>query len=164
MYNIIFDLDLTLVDSTIAEEAKKEKNWPIVYNLIPRFRLYNGMQDVFSFIRDAECKVAIVSTSPGVYVKKVIEYFSIPVQVVIGYHDAYRKPSPDGMIKAMKAMNAQPHNTISFGDRPIDIIASKAADIKSVGCTWGTKNLIQLTASKPDILINEPLGIIELIK
>ena len=163
MRNIIFDLDLTLVDSSIAEEARKGRNWPLVYSLIPRFRLYDGMQEVFDFIRRSGIEAAIVSTSPSVYVKRVVDYFSIPVQIVIGYHDAIRKPSPDGMRKALDAMGTTPENTISFGDRSIDIIASRAAGIKSVGCLWGTQEQAQLLASRPDLVLHSPSGIIDLI-
>lgn len=163
MCKIIFDLDLTLVDSSIAEEARKGRNWPLVYSMIPQFMLYDGMQEVFDYIRKSGIEAAIVSTAPSVYVKKVIDHFSIPVQIVVGYHDAIRKPSPDGMIKAMTEMNARPEETISFGDRSIDIIASKAAGIKSIGCLWGTHEQAQLLVSRPDLIIQSPSGIIDLI-
>ena len=164
MCKVIFDLDLTLVDSSIAEEARRRRNWPLVYSLIPRFKLYDGMQEVFDYLRKSKIDAAIVSTAPTTYVRKVIEYFSIPVQTVIGYHDAPRKPSPDGMIKAMNEIGTTPEDTISFGDRSIDIIASKAAGIKSVGCLWGTKESALLLASGPDLVLNSPVGIIELLR
>lgn len=164
MCKVIFDLDLTLVDSSIAEEARRGRNWPLVYSLIPHFKLYDGMQEVFDYLRKSEIEAAIVSTAPATYVRKVIDYFSIPVHTVIGYHDAPRKPSPDGMIKAMDEMDATPADTISFGDRSIDIIASKAAGIKSVGCLWGTTENALLLASGPDLVLNSPGGIIELLR
>ncbi len=164
MCKVIFDLDLTLVDSSIAEEARRGRNWPLAHSLIPRFKLYDGMQEVFDYLRETEIDAAIVSTAPSTYVKNVVDYFSIPIQTVIGYHDAPRKPSPDGMIKAMDEMDATPADTISFGDRSIDIIASHAAGIKSVGCLWGTKENAILLASGPDLVLNSPGGIIELLR
>ena len=68
------------------------------------------------------------------------------------------------MIKAMNEMDAMPANTISFGDRSIDIIAAKAAGIKSVGCLWGTKENSLLLASGPDMVLNSPGGIIDLLR
>lgn len=164
MRNIIFDLDLTLVDSSIAEEARKGRNWPLVYSMIPCFTLYDGMEDVFDFIRESGINTAIVSTAPSVYVKKVIDCFSIPVQTVIGYHDAVRKPSPDGMLKAMCFMEAVPEDTISFGDKNIDIIASRKAGIKSAGCLWGSKECELLIASHPDYIINKAEDILTLLQ
>ena len=84
MKGIIFDLDLTLVDSSTAEEARKGRNWPLVYSMIPQFMLYEGMQEVFDYIRRSGIEAAIVSTAPSVYVKRVIDHFSIPVQIVVG--------------------------------------------------------------------------------
>ena len=164
MKSVIFDLDLTLVDSSIAEEARKRRDWPLVYSLIPRFGLFDGMSEVFDFLRNTGIETAIVSTAPSVYVWKVIDYFSIPVKTVIGYHDALRKPSPDGMLKAMRSMGSVPENTISFGDRAIDIMASKTAGIKSVGCLWGSKELSLLIATLPDMILTSPREIINLLQ
>ncbi len=163
MRNIIFDLDLTLVDSSIAEEARRRRDWPCVYSLISSFRLYDGMEEVFDSIREAGCKVAIVSTAPSKYVQRVVNYFSIPVNVIVGYHDAIRKPSPDGMVKAMSSMSASSSNIVSFGDRAIDIVASKAAGIISVGCLWGTQEKERLIASVPDLLATKPSDVIGIL-
>ena len=69
MKGIIFDLDLTLVDSTVAEEARSRRDWQRVYSLISQFKLYPGIEDVFNHIRLNRCdlKVAIVSTAPSAY-------------------------------------------------------------------------------------------------
>lgn len=40
MKNIIFDLDLTLVDTTICEPSRHERNWQQAYALIPKCTLY----------------------------------------------------------------------------------------------------------------------------
>lgn len=43
------------------------------------------------------------------------------------------------MLKALELMQCSAKETISFGDRVIDIQASNAAGIESVACFWGTK-------------------------
>ena len=163
MKGIIFDLDLTLVDSIIAEEARSHRDWQRVYSLIPQFRLYPGMESVFEFIRSNRDRVAvaIVSTSPSSYVGRVVNHFNIPVDTIVGYHDAERKPSPAGMFLAMQRMGVEPSKTISFGDRAIDIQASNAAGIKSVACLWGGKENALLLNSRPDYVISAPVDIID---
>lgn len=155
MKGIIFDLDLTLVDSTVAEDARSRRDWQLVYSLIPQFVLYPGIEEVLQFIRSNRQRylVSIVSTAPSSYVSRVANYFHIPVNTIIGYHDAPRKPSPAGMLLAMQRMGTLPQETISFGDRAIDIQASKAAGIKSIACTWGTKEKYLLRQSSPDEII-----------
>ena len=165
MKNAIFDLDMTLVDSSSAESARKQRNWQYVYSLIPGFTLYPGMDRVFEFIRWNCVRVAIVSTSPRPYVERVCRHFRIPVDAILGYHDCGRiKPAPDGMIRALSAIGATARETVSFGDRAIDIQASNAAGIPSVACLWGSAESHALVHSNPTSTIDSPIQIIDLLK
>ena len=165
MKNAIFDLDMTLVDSSLAESARKQRNWQYVYSMIPSFVLYPGMNDVFEFIRNNGIKVAIVSTSPRPYLERVCRYFKIPADAILGYHDCGRiKPAPDGMIRALSAIHSSAEKTVSFGDRAIDIEASNAARISSVACLWGTSERIALINSSPSSIISSPIQIIDFLR
>ena len=165
MKSIIFDLDLTLVDTTLAEQARSERNWPKAYSLIPQFTVYEGLTPIFDLIRKHNIKAAIVSTSPRVYVEKVVAHFQLPIQWIVGYHDAKpHKPNAAPMLRALEMMNEQAINTISFGDRVIDIQASNAANIESVACFWGTKERAELIRSDYRHAIVEPREIITLIR
>lgn len=165
MKSIIFDLDLTLVDSTLAEQARSERNWPKAYSLIPQFTVYDGLTPIFDLIRKHDIKTAIVSTSPRAYVEKVVAHFQLPIQWIVGYHDAKpHKPNAAPMLRALEMMNEQAANTISFGDRVIDIQASNAANIESIACFWGTKERTELIRSAYRHAIVEPREIITLIR
>ena len=160
MKNVIFDLDMTLVDSSIAEPARKQRNWQLVYSMIPSFTLYPGMNEVFAFIRNNNIRVAIVSTSPRPYVERVCRYFNIPTNTILGYHDCGKiKPAPDGMTRALCGIGSSAQDTISFGD----IQASNAAGIESVACLWGTKERYLLSLANPCETILYPKEIINLI-
>ncbi len=163
--NIIFDLDLTLVDSTIAESARSQRNWPLTYSLIPKFTLYDGIEEVFDFIRSNNIKVCIVSTAPRAYVEKVVKHFNIPCSCIIGYYDAKPiKPDSAPMLKALELMNEPASNVISFGDRVIDIQASNAANVESVACFWGSKEKEALLSSSYKYAAYNPNEIIGLIQ
>lgn len=165
MRSIIFDLDLTLVDSTLAEQARSERDWQKAYSLIPQFKVYDGLNPIFDLIRKHNIKASIVSTSPRTYVEKVVEHFNLPIRWIVGYHDAKpQKPHAAPMIKALEMMGEQAENTISFGDRVIDIQASNAANIESVACFWGTKERAELVRSGYRHAIVEPREIITLIR
>ena len=165
MKSVIFALDMTLVDSSLAESARKQRNWQYVYSLIPSFTLYPGVDEVFDFIRIHHIKMAIVSTSPRPYVERVCRFFSIPTIAILGYHDCGRiKPAPDGMIRAMSVMMASPEATVSFGDRAIDIQASNAAGILSVACLWGSSEQYAITNAFPSAVISSPVQMIDFLK
>ena len=165
MKKIIFDLDLTLVDTSVLGPARKTRNWPLVYSMIPQCRVYNGVEEVFRFIEDNRLLTTVVSTAPRSYVCRVLDYFNLHVDHVIGYHDTVRiKPDPEPMLKALSLMKTRAADTISLGDRSIDIASSRSAGIQSVACLWGTKERELLLSSSPDVIISSPIEMISLIK
>lgn len=165
MKSVIFDLDLTLVDTTCLENARHNRNWQEAYSLIPNTKMYDGMKEVLDLIGKNGIKTAIVSTAPRSYVEKLVAYYNIPAQYIVGYHDAKPiKPHPAQMLKALQLMNADPMNVVSFGDRSIDIQASNAAGIESVACLWGTKERLQLLHSPYRHIIVRPQEILTLIR
>lgn len=165
MKNIIFDMDLTLVDTTCLEEARHNRNWDLAYSLIPQTTMYPEMDEVLGIIRKHQIKMAIVSTSPRPYIERLVSYYSIPTQFIVSYHDAKPiKPHPAPMLKALELMGVLPKDTISFGDRVIDIQASNAAGIESVACFWGTKEKVDLLRSDYSHAIIRPSEILTLIR
>lgn len=165
MRSIIFDLDLTLVDTTVCEQARHDRNWQLAYSLIPQCTLYDGISEVLEIIRKHGIKASIVSTSPRTYVERIVAHFNLPVQHIVSYHDAKPiKPHPAQMLKALELMGEPAVNVVSFGDRAIDIQASNAAGIESVACFWGTKEKSLLLHSQYRHAIIAPKEIITLIR
>lgn len=165
MKSIIFDLDLTLVDTSSLEELRSKREWSNVYSLIPTTSLYEGLNQVFDIIRKHNIQAVIVSTSPRPYIEKLVAYHDIPVQHIIGYHDAKPiKPHPASFLKAIELLDVPTRDIISFGDRAIDIQAANAANVESVACFWGTKEKRELLNSKYSHAIIHPSEIITLIR
>ena len=67
---VIFDLDQTLVDSSIAEAERKCRNWRGVYELIPKFKIYDGIFETIEFIKNQNIQICILTSSPSVYCEK----------------------------------------------------------------------------------------------
>lgn len=165
MKNVIFDLDLTLVDTRCLENARHTRNWEEAYRLIPNTTMYEGIGAVMDIIRKNNIKAAIVSTSPRPYVEKIVDYHKIPAKWIVSYHDAKPiKPHPAQMLMALQLMKASAKDTISFGDRSIDIVASNAAGIESVACLWGTQERSALLSSSYNHIIIKPQEILTLIR
>lgn len=162
---IIFDLDLTLVDTTLAEPYRSRRDWNGAYSVLPQCTIYDGLQNVFELIRKYNIQTCIVSTSPRPYVEHVIKQFDLPINHIVAYHDAKPiKPHPAPMIKALSLLGCDANSAISFGDRVIDIQASNAAGIESVACFWGTKEKTDLIKSNYSHAIIEPSEILTLIR
>lgn len=165
---LVFDLDMTLVDSSVAENARKCRRWSEVYALISRFTLYEGFEEVFTYIKWHGLKLAIVSSAPSTYIKRVVRHFNIPCEDehIIGYYEAKRlvKPDPYPIGITQSILDEDAVHLISFGDRAIDIQASKAAHIQSVACFWGTQEPELLAVSGYDFALQKPVEIISLLK
>lgn len=163
--NIIFDLDLTLINTTIIEQARRDRNWELAYSMIPQCEIYEGLGDVLNIIRKFGIKTCVVSTSPRKYVENIVRYFELPVNYVVAYHDARPiKPHPAPMLKALELLECDAKKAISFGDRVIDIQSSNAAGIESVACFWGTKEKKELLHSDYSHAIIKPSEILTLIR
>lgn len=165
MRKIIFDMDLTLVDTSCLEEARHKKDWEEAYRLIPQTKMYEGIPEILGIIRKHNIETTVVSTSPRPYIERLIAFYDIPIKHIVGYHDAKPiKPHPAPMLKALELMQATSKETISFGDRVIDIQASNAAGIESVACFWGTKEKKELLRSGYSHAIIKPEEILTLIR
>lgn len=165
MKSIIFDLDLTLIDTTCLEQLRHERKWQEAYERIPQTSIYDGMQGVLDIIRKHNILCAIVSTSPRPYIEKIVAHYNLPIQHIVSYHDAKPiKPHPAQMLKALDMMGVPANKVISFGDRVIDIEASNAAGIESVACFWGTKEKSGLLRSQYSHAIIKPEEILTLIR
>lgn len=165
MGRLIFDLDQTIINSIIAENFRKNRSWNEVYKLIPSFELYDNILDVMKRCKSSNYEIAIVTSSPSTYCNMVLNHWKIPHDFTVCYHDTnFKKPHPEPILKAIgKFQNPKHTAIISFGDRDIDIIASKNANVVSVGCLWGALDSKSLQDSKPDHIIKTPSDILTVL-
>jgi len=164
MRAVIFDLDQTLIDSSSSEHLRKARNWQAVYGKIPGFIYYPGMQEVMKEIKAMGLAICIITTSPGSYAKKVLAHFDIPYDHLIDFFGVkQRKPHPESFHLGMQLLQCDANAILSFGDREIDILASKAAGVASVACRWGSAELDALERCAADYYIDNPSEIIDLI-
>ena len=78
-YNIIFDIDQTIVDSSSVEVYRSQRNWNAAYREIEagNVKPYAGIVELISEARQYGHQIAFVSTSRAEYCKKVLAKISI---------------------------------------------------------------------------------------
>ena len=74
------------------------------------------------------------------------------------------KPSPEGILYAIKELGATPKETLFIGDSTHDILAGKAAGTKTCAVTYGYRSREVLMEKKPDFIIDNFEEIIDLIE
>lgn len=151
---IIIDLDQTILDTSVAEAARSQRNWSDVYSLIPKFSPYDGMIELLHDLKCQGIKSCIVTSSPSSYCQKVVKHWNIPADFKVCYHDTpKRKPNPEPHLLALKLLEEKNTDTVSIGDRDIDILSAKRAGIRSIGCLWGNTDNAELKNSSPEFIV-----------
>lgn len=103
--------------------------------------LFDDTIPVLKKLKEQNCKIAIVSTKYHFRINESIEKFSLHdyIDIVIGGENVSAfKPSPEGCLKAMEALDSSPEKTVYIGDSIIDAQAAKNANIAFIGVTTGT--------------------------
>lgn len=138
MLGILFDLDLTLIDSSSAASLRKKRQWREVYRLIPHFQKYEGIDDMLMMLTQADVPLGIVTSSPELYCSQVLQAHQINITTTVCYHDTARhKPFHDPITRGIELLGLLPDQVWSVGDDPKDIQATRSAGAHAIGVTWG---------------------------
>jgi len=157
---VLIDLDQTLVDSKIASEYRDAGRWTKVKELVPKFKVYDGVKHMWRSLRAAKMRIAIVTAAPSTYAEKVISQFGFEPDAVVAYHDTKtHKPHPEPYSKALNRLEVNRASAWAVGDRSIDVVAANSLGIVSVGATWGAEDLRSLIGADPDLVFDDPVAL-----
>jgi phosphoglycolate phosphatase len=102
--------------------------------------------------------MAVVSNKPERFTRRIVE--------ALGWADSFapvlggdslptRKPSPEMLLAACAAHDADPRHCIMVGDGPQDIAAGRAAGMRVVAVSWGFHARRALESLRPDHLVGD---------
>ena len=104
-------------------------------NMYNHTKPYDGILDVLKKLKAKGIKTAIVSNKYDNAVKELSKkYFNDLIDVSIGQSDEIDvKPSPKGVLKAIKELNVE--SAIYTGDSDVDIQTARNANLSVIGVT-----------------------------
>ena len=73
------------------------------------------------------------------------------------------KPAPDAVIVALAALRCAPQQALMVGDTAADILAGKAAGLKTCAVTYGFGTLQELQHCQPDYVIDAFSELVRLV-
>ena len=150
---IIFDFDLTLVDTEAVEALRTARRWRAVMDRVSELEVYDGVHELLADLHARGQMLAIVTKSPDMIPRFFLERHRWPIDIVVGYHQVKRrKPDPEALLLAMREAGAAPADTFHVGDQAEDTEASRAANVMALGAGWGLADTGALEASSPDRL------------
>jgi len=140
----------------VMKEIRKEamRQWPEV---LRRYGgLFSGVRETLETLQNRGLRLGIVTGSRGDSMQPLreaglMEFFET---VITGQDVERRKPDPEGLLKGIAALGVTPDNTVYIGDGAIDIQASHAAGVASVGVLSGAGDSALLSAEGPDWLVH----------
>lgn len=105
-------------------------------------------------------KLAVASSKPEVYVKKILEHFHLAkyFDVIVGSElDGRRTDKEEVVREALNQLfpdsDIDYDNTVMIGDRKYDIIGAKDNKVVSVGVSYGYGSMEELKAENPDYIV-----------
>ncbi len=161
---IIFDLDQTIADTSKLSLLRRQQKWSEVYKNLFQIQIYPNIYDVISALRKRSYKIGIVTNSPKQYCKNVIDFLSLDIDNIVGYHSTIlKKPFPEPILYCIDQLGKDFKNIYGVGDSQNDILSYKNSKIKSIGCLWGNEDNKKLIDENPDYIVSAPLEILNII-
>lgn len=102
--------------------------------------LFEGINFVLNSLNQQNMCWGIVTNKPKFFAEDIVEAtlgIYKPAFLICPDDTGKRKPSPDGLKLACKKTNSLPEESIYIGDHSIDIIAGKAAGMKTIAAAYG---------------------------
>ena len=121
--------------------------------MVPQIAPYDGIPGLLGQLNQASVPVAIVTSSPDQYCKRIVAHQNWTIATVVGFHDtARRKPHPAPIDLALSRVGISADAAVSVGDRPEDTVAARAAGVFAVGAMWGSLDPVALADAEPDLI------------
>ena len=119
---------------------------------------YDGIIELLEALKNRGYKLGVVSNKFETATREACRlYFEDFFDYVIGDDPVRsRKPSPDGVWEALKALGSSREKAVYLGDSDVDIQTAKNAGLVSVGVSWGFRSRAVLEASGADYIIDRP--------
>ena len=139
---VMFDLDMTLVDSSRLQDDRVAGLWSRVFARLDEVQAFPSKRGpeahtVPGWLKEDGKAIAVVTSSPRKYAEEVISKFGIKTDVLIAYQDtAAHKPDPEPLEAAMQQLGIPPAECLYVGDDPMDAEAAYHANVISVGALW----------------------------
>lgn len=139
------DLLQAYFDFNVGKHDEMAVEFPHVKEVIPR-------------LHAAGIRLGVVTTKRRVTAEMGIALLGLKpyMDVVITIDDVIKpKPDPEGVLRALRLLNAEPGASLMVGDSQYDIQAGHNAGIRSAGVAWSMKGETFLNQFQPDYMLQD---------
>ena len=158
-------------DDLTAFLAAREEELTLVYR---EFNLrwhdemiepFEGVDEALIELRSRKFGLGVVSSKMRNGLLRGLNHFRMTelFDVIIAGDDCENhKPHPEPLLRAIEKLGASSQETIYIGDSPHDIIAGRAAGMRTAAATWGPFSRLELASLNPDYMVDSPRDLLSI--
>ena len=145
------ETDEAIIQTALAEQKAYYKE-----HCADKTKPYAGILELLSDLKNAGCKLAVVSNKADYAVQILCEqYFPGVFHMTVGEKENVRKkPAPDSVNAVLEALQVDRANAVYIGDSEVDIETAKNAGLDAVLVTWGFRDEAFLREKGAKTLVN----------
>ena len=132
-------------------------------------KLFDNTVSLLDSLDDRGIDYGVVTNKSSRFTTPLLEEHELLERLktlVCGDHVKKRKPDPEPLIKALEKIPSsyEYHNVYYVGDAEKDVAAAKAANIKSIACSYGYRDVNDKPSSwKAEYVINDLIQVNEIV-
>ncbi len=127
---------------------------------------FSGMIELLRFLKGLNLNLAIVTNNSRASLEMGLKHLGIEdlFHLTLSRDDVKAtKPDPEGLLEVLKTFKIEPHEAIFIGDTDNDILAAKAAGIKSAMVAWSILDEESIKRLNPDHILCDPPHLLEML-
>jgi len=129
-------------------------------------RPFDGVEDMLRALKAAGHTLGVVTSKMEGAARRGLRLFGLEDYFEIGvFHDdtTTHKPDPAPLLLAAARAGVAPSAVTYIGDSTHDIVAGRAAGMRTIAVLWGPFDRAVLEAERPDHLIAHPFELIAIV-
>ena len=127
---------------------------------------YLGITELLDELTRRNIRLAVLSNKPDSFTNKIVGEMFGPerFEIIRGQLDGIPpKPDPAAVVGILEQMELSPADVLYVGDSAIDMATAAAAQLRSVGVSWGFRDRQELQSAGAGHIIDQPAQLLPLL-
>lgn len=130
-------------------------------------RPYDGIREVLHTLQEEGWTLAVASNKFDDGTQRLVRsiFSEVEFKAIYGNRENFPlKPDAALIELIMEECGAVRETTTMIGDSGVDMQTAKNGGVRSIGCTWGFRSREELEQNGADIIVDNPLEILKVLK
>ncbi|MCC8108618.1 MAG: HAD family hydrolase [Planctomycetes bacterium] len=145
--------DDVIVTATAMLKKAYAANWSV------KTRPYEGVPEMIDDFRRRAIPMTILSNKADEFTQAIVKHY-FPEGTFAAVRgqtdDVPKKPDPAGALLITESLGVRPEDCLYFGDTDTDMATGLAANMFTIGVTWGFRPLAELVGAGAMAIIDHP--------